>query len=301
MKTPKGLPCMGGKTTLLGPLLAIINDASKRYHLTTFLDLCGSGAKLTCGVDRSLFDHICYNDVNLGLANAIKCLADPAMTDEVVKTIHGFIQEGNPEETFNAIKKAYDKPNCNVIESGAGALFLIYSSFRNNRQSFAQERFDKCFIKKDQCQKFYRYNEVLKNVEAVSCDCFDIIKEYYDREDVFAFIDPPYLSGDTYGEDDWSWEKHEALRELIENTKMKVLICERVPYVYDKLKAPWHMNDMGDLPNGTPEGVTEYAWTNFEIPRDIKAIAQMASCERMRHPNSEMFGEGVPELEDEDE
>jgi len=68
------IPYIGGKFNLIDSIVPILEYAANTYHLRSYYEMCGGGARMLLNMPVSLFTHRVYNEVHLGLCNLFACV-----------------------------------------------------------------------------------------------------------------------------------------------------------------------------------------------------------------------------------
>lgn len=110
----------------------------------------------------------------------------------------------------------------------------------------------------------------LSRLVVLNEDALKLIKRYYDRGNVFMYLDPPYIHdtrGDTRYDVDMTDEQHEEFINICCEAKCKMLISGYDNPLYDKLlkngfvKVDFGVNTVDGT--GKPKKKTETLWKNY--------------------------------------
>ena len=118
-----------------------------------------------------------------------------------------------------------------------------------------------------------RVLEVAGRLKQVQIENQDAIKllERYNRKDVFAYIDPPYLletRTSRYYETELSNEDHAAMLEILNDFQGKVILSGYDHEMYDKALPDWYKVYYHANAEGGQKRL-ETLWCNFEPPTQM--------------------------------
>lgn len=74
-------------------------------------------------------------------------------------------------------------------------------------------------------KRFFAISKRLQGVEILNKDVKKIINLHRDNPHAFFFLDPPYLDGTSYYDHRFEWKHHQALAQVLQQVKGKVMIC----------------------------------------------------------------------------
>lgn len=117
----------------------------------------------------------------------------------------------------------------------------------------------------------------LRNAVVENKDALELIKKY-DDDDVFFYLDPPYIQSTRKSNQKYMIEMsdkdHEKMIDLILKSKAKIMLSGYDNEIYNKLvENKWNRLEL-ESPNSCCDA-TEYVWINYEIlhkTKDIKEI-----------------------------
>ena len=119
--------------------------------------------------------------------------------------------------------------------------------------------------------KLFEFHNRLSSVIIENRNIFDLI-EKYDDENVFFYLDPPYVhdtrSSGTEYECEMSDDDHEKLIDVMLNSKGKFLVSGYEHPIYQKLvNNGWHLYKY-DSVNACSDR-TECLWYNYDIEENL--------------------------------
>jgi DNA adenine methylase len=126
-------------------------------------------------------------------------------------------------EIFDDIKKRRWKPR-NNIEAAAFYYYQLVQSFGSKGDNFAMAA--KSGRKpKDIYKSYQKWSHRLKGV-TIENKSFQTLIPLYDKEDAFFYVDPPYVSTESYYKNTGGFgiKEHEELAELLSKVKGKFLL-----------------------------------------------------------------------------
>lgn len=117
----------------------------------------------------------------------------------------------------------------------------------------------------------------LRNAVVENKDALEIIQKY-DDNDVFFYLDPPYVQSTRRSNQKYmiemSDEDHERMINLILKSKAKIMLSGYDNEIYNNLvENGWNRLEL-ESPNSCSDA-TEYVWINYDIPHDTKDIKEI--------------------------
>lgn len=289
-KQVKGIPSLGGKTRLAETIRDVIYEQVEAGNVSKFYDVCGGGGKLSFALNHMKFDFMGYNEWEFGLATLMNLLQKQdniiilnTVVTRIIKSVLAMDFDATDEEKFKAlfdVAKKYvvcgpDKLSMlDPILVGALAIIVIWGSYQNNRNTIfykytdknnkvSYNFLDKLLNRKSYMENLMESHACLKYMEVRNEDCFDIIKEYQDDEQMILVIDPPYFNTECY-KNSWSYSKHKELIALCKDCKCKIMICMHqaglIPYKCLFESDGWHCYGVGDI-------IHDRRKSNYDITR----------------------------------
>ena len=117
----------------------------------------------------------------------------------------------------------------------------------------------------------------LRNAVVENKDALDLIQKY-DDNDVFFYLDPPYVHSTRKSTQKYMIEMsdkdHEKMVDLILKQKAKIMLSGYDNDIYNKLvENKWNKLEL-ESPNTGSDSI-EYVWLNYEIPHNTKNIKEI--------------------------
>jgi DNA adenine methylase len=117
----------------------------------------------------------------------------------------------------------------------------------------------------------------LRNAVVENKDALELIQKY-DDNDVFFYLDPPYIQSTRRSNQKYmiemSDEDHERMINLILKSKAKIMLSGYDNEIYNNLvENGWNRLEL-ESPNSCSDA-TEYVWINYDIPHDTKDIKEI--------------------------
>jgi len=117
----------------------------------------------------------------------------------------------------------------------------------------------------------------LRNAVVENKDALELIQKY-DDNDVFFYLDPPYVQSTRRSNQKYmiemSDEDHERMINLILKSKAKIMLSGYDNEIYNNLvENGWNRLELKS-PNSCSDA-TEYVWINYEIPHKTKDIKEI--------------------------
>lgn len=117
----------------------------------------------------------------------------------------------------------------------------------------------------------------LRNAVVENKDALELIQKY-DDNDVFFYLDPPYVQSTRRSNQKYmiemSDEDHERMINLILKSKAKIMLSGYDNEIYNKLvENEWNRLEL-ESPNSCSDA-TEFVWINYDIPHDTKDIKEI--------------------------
>lgn len=239
-------PYTGGKSREIKHYVGLIPQ-----HINTFVDVfVGAGStslvvQELVGKQKITIDRHIVNDTNTDIISVYEHMSDVDFVNEVNAEIGKF----NDLPTFEE-QKLYHldnvlKLNAKCANDRIQALrFLMYvklcfrSILKQVNGKYTNRTINLRPLKGQKTTHIANvrdFNALLKNVEYVSRDFADVIREYGGDEENFLFCDPPYLECETpnilYGQD-FNKTHYELLFKLFSECQAKcMIVVNDTPYV----------------------------------------------------------------------
>ena len=117
----------------------------------------------------------------------------------------------------------------------------------------------------------------LRNAVVENKDALELIQKY-DDNDVFFYLDPPYVQSTRRSNQKYmiemSDEDHERMINLILKSKAKIMLSGYDNEIYNNLvENGWNRLELKS-PNSCSDA-TEYVWINYDIPHNTKDIKEI--------------------------
>ena len=117
----------------------------------------------------------------------------------------------------------------------------------------------------------------LRNAVVENKDALELIHKY-DDNDVFFYLDPPYIQSTRRSNQKYmiemSDEDHERMINLILKSKAKIMLSGYDNEIYNNLvENGWNRLELKS-PNSCSDA-TEYVWINYDIPHETKDIKEI--------------------------
>ncbi|MDY0320434.1 MAG: DNA adenine methylase [Arcobacteraceae bacterium] len=220
LKAPFGW--VGGKSKLAPDIVDMIPE-----H-TTYVEVFGGALSVLYAKEPSKLEIV--NDINSQLINLHRCIrTNPSTLSFYLNNM--LISR----EVFDGIKQGFIQPR-NKIEAAAFYLYQLTQSFGSKGDNFAMSA--KSGRKpKDIYKSYQKWSHRLKGVTIENMG-FDKLIELYDKEDVFFYIDPPYVSTENYYKNTGGFglQEHKKLASILSSIKGKFLLsyndCKLVRELY---------------------------------------------------------------------
>lgn len=289
-----GIPCVGGKSILYPLMKKILEYAAEKFELDTFIDVCGGGAKLALGIDKTIFNKVIYNELELGMTNLMTCLKDDRSAGKVMYKVNELVEayDIKGKKLFEEALRLKDEKFTELYLSAAYTVISIYASYGANRMSYCRDAyinnlyFNKIYLNLD------RICDSAKDLTINNESFLNMIERVRRNPNILMFIDPPYIQGKNTLKNSYknklTIEDHERLVSLLldKDTKMKWVLCGFDNEIYKALEnsddciryssgsvpqsygAGAKRNDSNDSENHITM-VDEYIWTNYIIPNYI--------------------------------
>ncbi len=223
LKAPFGW--VGGKSKLAKDIVGLIPQDHK-----TYVEVFGGALSVFYAKERSKLEVV--NDINSDLVNLHRSIRTNPQT-----LSYYLNQLLISREIFNDIRHKKIKPR-NNIEAAAFYLYLLTQSFGSKGDNFAMSA--KSGRKpKDIYKSYQKWSDRLKGV-TIENKSFQELIPLYDNKDVFFYVDPPYVSTESYYKNTGGFgvNEHKHLAALLANVQGKFILsyndCELVRELYSK-------------------------------------------------------------------
>lgn len=209
LKAPFGW--VGGKTKLASDIIDLIPQDHNIY-----IEVFGGAGSVLYQKEPSKLEV--FNDINSELINLHRAIRNnPQSLSMYLNDL--FISR----EIFDDIKKRKLKPK-NNIEAAAFYFYQLVQSFGSKGDNFAMAA--KSGRKpKNIYRDFKKISNRLKGVTIENMS-FSKLIPLYDKEDAFFYIDPPYVSTESYYKNTGGFgiKEHEQLAQLLSKVKGRFLL-----------------------------------------------------------------------------
>lgn len=217
---------IGGKSKLAKDIVALIPE-HKMY-----VEVFGGALSVLYAKEKGKLEVV--NDINSQLVNLHRSIRTNPQTLSFY--LNNLLIS---REIFNDIRHGRMKPR-NNIEAAAFYYYQLQQSFGAKGDSFAMNA-KSGRAPKNIYKAFTKWSERLKGV-TVENKSFQELIPLYDKEDAFFYVDPPYVSTESYYKNTGGFglKEHKELAALLSNVKGKFLLsyndCELVRELYKDFK-----------------------------------------------------------------
>lgn len=255
LKAPFGW--VGGKTKLAKDIIDLIPQEHNIY-----IEVFGGAASVLYQKQPSKLEVL--NDINGELINLHRAIRNNP------QTLSMFLNDlFISREIFDDIRKRKIKPK-NNIERAAFYYYQLTQSFGSKGDNFAMAA--KSGRKpKNIYRDFKKISDRLKYVTIENMS-FSKLIPLYDKEDAFFYIDPPYVSTESYYKNTGGFgiKEHEQLAELLSKVKGKFLLSYNDSVIVRELYKDFNIRStkeieytLGKNMHGKNKSVREVFITNY--------------------------------------
>ena len=184
-------------------------------HFDLFVDVFGGGGSVSMFYIQQN-KKVRYNDLNKGLNDLFNILQN---TDKIKELQNELSNINNTEEVFYEIFDS--KSSCLRM------LYLTKHCFRGviNRRLPNKDKQGNMIIKDLSYKKLLNYPEILKkDFISTNNNYKKLLEEYKDNENVFLYLDPPYVSKKNDYEGDFNIKDIEYIKDYLNICKCKVML-----------------------------------------------------------------------------
>ncbi len=255
LKAPFGW--VGGKSKLAYDIVSLI----PQEH-TTYVEVFGGALSVFYAKDKSKLEVV--NDINSDLVNLHRSIRTNPQT--LSYYLNNMLIS---RELFDDIRHKKLKPK-NKIEAAAFYLYQLTQSFGSKGDNFAMSA--KSGRKpKDIYKSYKKWSDRLKGV-TIENKSFQELIPLYDKKEAFFYVDPPYVSTESYYKNTGGFgvAEHKQLAVLLSNMKGKFLLsyndCELVRELYKEfnIRATKEIEyTLGKNVHGKNKSVREVIITNY--------------------------------------
>ena len=255
LKAPFGW--VGGKTKLAKDIIDLIPQDHNIY-----IEVFGGAGSVLYQKEPSKLEV--FNDINSELINLHRAIRNnPQSLSMYLNDL--FISR----EIFDDIKKRKLKPK-NNIEAAAFYFYQLTQSFGSKGDNFAMSA--KSGRKpKNIYRDFKKISDRLKGVTIENMS-FSKLIPLYDKEDAFFYVDPPYVSTESYYKNTGGFgiKEHEQLAELLSKVKGRFLLSYNDSVIVRELYKGFNIRPtkeieytLGKNMHGKNKSVREVFITNY--------------------------------------
>ncbi|WP_294962645.1 DNA adenine methylase [Sulfurimonas sp.] len=248
---------VGGKSKLAIDIVDLIP-----HDHTTYIEVFGGALSVFYAKEKSKLEVV--NDINSDLINLHRSIRTNPQTLSLYLN-----QLLISREIFDDIRHKRLNPR-NNIEAAAFYLYQLTQSFGSKGDNFAMSA--KSGRKpKDIYKSYKKWSDRLKGV-TIENKSFQVLIPLYDKEDVFFYVDPPYVSTESYYKNTGGFgeKEHKHLAALLSNVKGRFLLsyndCELVRELYKdfNIKTTKEIEyTLGKNVHGKSKSVREVIITNY--------------------------------------
>ena len=255
LKAPFGW--VGGKTKLAKDIIDLIPENHNIY-----IEVFGGAASVLYQKESSKLEVL--NDINSELINLHRAIRNNP------QTLSMFLNDlFISRELFDDIKTKKLKPR-NNIEKAAFYFYQLTQSFGSKGDNFAMAA--KSGRKpKNIYRDFKKISDRLKGVTIENKSFFELIP-LYDKEEAFFYVDPPYVSTESYYKNTGGFgiKEHEQLAEILSKVKGKFLLSYNDSVIVRELYKGFNIRPtkeieytLGKNMHGKNKSVREVFITNY--------------------------------------
>lgn len=225
------LPCMGSKKEFAAKQLQALEQCP---GITTLVDVCGGGGTIALSADKGHFHTIQYNDLDPSRVNLIRALQSKDTLEAVVEKINALAaQYDEPIDLYNLACKESLNQELDMVTSAAYAIIWSSCSKGSAKGNFkGPDDYKKLVVEGGALTKLPALVSQVQGLTVSQTDLFKFLEENKEREDILAYIDPPYIHSSSYGIR-FGVAEHTKLVEAVVHSKMKIALCLQAPSAAD--------------------------------------------------------------------
>ncbi len=269
-------PYIGGKRYMLRHILGMI--PKHRVYVEVF----GGSGRVLLNKEESTVEV--WNDYDRRLANLFHVVV--FKFEEFYEKVVGLVYSRELHREYAKEWERVERVEIGDVDLAVKTYYVLCSMFNGGRSG--SRSFGFAFRKKSNIAKEYwrrlgeleRVRERLSGV-VIECDDFEKVIRRWDGEDVFMYLDPPYLvprAGEYYN--GFSVEDHERLLRLLKEVKCKWLLSGYASELYDRELAGYNRCEVEVVKHsyhkpGSKEAkprVKEVLWWNYEVGSGGKGL-----------------------------
>jgi DNA adenine methylase len=245
----------GGKTYLTETLL---KNFPTTYEI--YIEAFGGGASLLFAKDKTSLEM--YNDLDKNVYSLFKVLNNKDMFNRFKERLELTYYHNTIREEFKSLLQQELS-----IEDRAYYFFYVNRTSFNGIGGFSKTMLVRRNMSKSvsdflsSIDKLPEIHNRLSEVIVDNKDVFDLL-EQYNQENVFIYLDPPYVhstrKSNTKYNVEMSDEQHVKLVDMLLNFKGKFLLSGYNHEIYNRLTDKFNKFDFR-----SPEGYIETLWKNY--------------------------------------
>jgi DNA adenine methylase len=210
-----------------------------------------------------------YNDLDCYIHNVFSVLRDWKKCEELKRLL---LTTPDGRRQFLECKEAMDDPNP-VRRAWA---CLVVANSGDVRRVFPQRNWWNAKHRLYHLPEHVDWWRDRLSKVKLECRPWQSVVDYYDGEDTFFYLDPPYhprarKSNSPLYRHELSADEHTNLLLRLQDCQSKVMICGYRDPLYDLLLSDWVRREAGTICRmGDKSHRTEAVWLNFEPPFAIE-------------------------------
>jgi DNA adenine methylase len=268
-------PYVGGKRYMLKHILGMI----PRHRI--YVEVFGGSGKVLLNKPRSEVEV--WNDYDRRLANLFHVVV--FKFDEFYEKASGLVYSRELYRRYLRELKEMERVEVGDVDVAVKTYYVMCCMFSGGGSGF--ENFGFSFSRRDNhALRYWRRLAELERVRerlsgvVIECDDFEKVIRRWDGEDVFYYLDPPYLverAGEYYS--GFSVEDHERLLRLLKEVRGKWLLSGYANGLYDRELSGYNRYEFEVVKHsyyvaGNSNGlvkprVKEVLWCNYKVGKEM--------------------------------
>jgi len=205
------IPYYGGKYNHIDKYLPYIYAIMSLNQCNTYIEMTGGGARFLLNLKKEYFNHMIYNEMDLGLCSLFQCVS----SQDYKKLMDVLNRVQMNKELFDYAAENRNNEDLDDFHRAFMTYISAKQSYNANLKEFSTYKGE--VFSNEALHNISRAHEILKDVMVLNGDCNYLLDRLGSVKHTIKMIDPPYHPCTRESNDDYPCEMtSEQHRELAE-------------------------------------------------------------------------------------